>query len=139
MRPLTAALGWVRTPVSAALALFCALTLAACGAAVSSSPADTGIRGTVTLGPTCPVEQIGVPCATSYAANLVITSAEDGNVVARVTSGEDGTFQVDLPPGDYIINPEPGGDPFPIGQPVDVIVEAGAFTEVEVAYDTGIR
>jgi hypothetical protein len=120
--------------------LVIAVSLAACGPSTVSAPPDTGIRGIVTLGPTCPVEQVGgAPCVTAYAATLVITSAEDGSVVARVSSGPDGVFTVNLPPGDYVIVPEPGGDPFPLGQPVDVNVEAGAYTEIEVAYDTGIR
>lgn len=126
----------------AILLVLLALTvlLAACGPSVPSAPPNTGIRGTVTLGPTCPVERVGEPpCITPLAAALAITSAEDGSVVARVSSGPDGAFQVDVPPGDYVIVPEPGGDPFPFGQPVEVTVEAGAYTEVEVAYDTGIR
>ena len=114
--------------------------LAACGPSTVSAPPATGIRGIVTLGPTCPVEQVGEPpCVTPMAARLAITSAEDGSVVARVSSGPDGVFTVDLPPGDYVIVPEPGGDPFPIGQPVEVTVEAGAYAEIEVAYDSGIR
>ena len=114
--------------------------LAACGPSTASAPPNTGIRGIVTLGPTCPVEQVGEPpCVTPYAATLVITSADDDSVVARVSSGPDGAFTLDLPPGDYVIVPEPGGDPFPLGQPVEVTVEAGAYTEIEVAYDSGIR
>ena len=116
------------------------LLLAACGEAAPTADANTGIRGVVTLGPTCPVEQPGqAPCVTPYAAKLVITAESDGAVVARVTSAADGTFEVLVPPGDYVIAPEPGGDPFPVGQPVAVHVDAGAFSEVEVSYDTGIR
>lgn len=114
--------------------------VAGCGPSAASAPPNTGIKGTVTLGPTCPVQQADQPpCVTPMAATLAVTSADDGSVVARVSSGPDGTFSVDLPPGDYLIVPEPGGDPFPVGQPVEVTVEAGAYTEVEVAYDTGIR
>jgi hypothetical protein len=117
-----------------------AVLLAACGPSTASAPPGTGIKGTVTLGPTCPVEQVGQPpCVEPYAASLVVTSAEDGSVVARISSGADGTFTVDLPPGDYVIVPQPGGDPFPYGTPVDVMVVAGAYSQVEVAYDTGIR
>jgi hypothetical protein len=113
---------------------------AACGSSTESIPPNTGIKGTVSLGPTCPVEQVGQPpCVTPYAATLAITSAEDDSVVARVSSGPDGVFTVDLPPGDYVIVPEPGGDPFPVGQPVEVTVEAGSYAQVEVAYDSGIR
>ena len=114
--------------------------MAGCGSSTPSAPAHTGIKGTVTLGPTCPVQQADQPpCVTPLAATLAITSADDGSVVARVSSGPDGTFSVDLPPGDYVIVPEPGGDPYPTGQPVEVTVEAGTYAQVEVAYDTGIR
>ncbi|HVQ22082.1 MAG TPA: hypothetical protein VMT36_02320, partial [Candidatus Saccharimonadia bacterium] len=91
-----------------------ATILAACGPSSASVPPGTGIHGTVTLGPTCPVEKVGEPpCVTPYAATLVITSAEDDSVVARVSSGPDGAFSVDVPPGDYVIVPQPGGDPYP--------------------------
>ncbi len=117
-----------------------ALLLAGCGPSAASAPPNTGIRGIVTLGPTCPVEQVGQPpCVEPLAATLAVTSAEDGSVVAKVNSGADGTFTVDVPPGDYVVVPEPGGDPLPLGQPVEVTVVAGAYTEIEVAYDTGIR
>jgi hypothetical protein len=112
----------------------------ACGPSAASAPPNTGIRGIVTLGPTCPVEQVGQPpCVEPFAATLAVTSAEDGSVVARVDSGADGTFTIDVPPGDYVVVPEPGADPFPFGQPVEVTVAAGAYSEIEVAYDTGIR
>ena len=114
--------------------------LVGCGPSSASAPPGTGIRGTVTLGPTCPVEQVGAPpCVTPYAATLVVTSAEDDSVVARVSSGPDGVFSVDVPPGDYVVVPQPGGDPYPTGTPVEVTVEAGTYTEIEVSYDTGIR
>lgn len=117
-----------------------ALLLAGCGSSSPSAPPATGIRGIVTLGPTCPVEQVGQPpCVEPLAATLAVTSAEDGSVVARVDSGADGTFTVDVPPGDYVVVPEPGADAFPFGQPVEVTVVAGTYTEIEVAYDTGIR
>ena len=124
----------------AALALAVALLAAACNGPGATAVPDTGIKGSVILGPTCPVQQAGQsPCVAPYVATLVITKADDGTVVARVTSAADGTFQVVVPAGDYVIAPQPGGDPFPVGQPVAVHVDAGAFSSVEVAYDTGIR
>ncbi|MET1232482.1 MAG: hypothetical protein ABWY52_06495 [Candidatus Limnocylindrales bacterium] len=117
-----------------------AVVLAGCSPSAASAPPNTGIRGIVTLGPTCPVQQVDQPpCVEPFAATLAVTSAEDGSVVARVDSGADGTFTVDVPPGDYVVVPEPGGDPFPLGQPVEVTVAAGAYSEIEVAYDSGIR
>ena len=60
-------------------------------------------------------------------------------VVARVTSGADGRFQVDLPPGEYVVTPATGQDTYPIAQPVSVTVGPGTYAEVEINYDTGIR
>jgi hypothetical protein len=116
------------------------LAFAACGGgAPSPSPtAASGIRGTVVLGPTCPVQQAGAsPCLTPYAATIVVTDSEDRQV-ARTTARPDGSFQVELPPGEYVILPQPG-KPFPQAQPLDVTVVPGEFAEVQINYDTGIR
>ena len=66
---------------------------------------------------------------------------DDGEnvVVTRVTSGGDGHFTVDLPPGDYVLAPETGQDSYPIAQPQSVTVVGGQYAEVEINYDTGIR
>jgi hypothetical protein len=103
----------------------------------------SGIKGTVLLGPTCPVEASPgdnnpVPCLTPYAATLVVLDNE-GVKVATITSGADGKFQVDVPPGDYVVAPETGSDSYPIAQPQSVTVASGAYTEIQVNYDTGIR
>jgi hypothetical protein len=108
------------------------------GASPSVSGLDSGIQGTVLLGPTCPVEIAGAsPCVTPYPGVLVITDSE-GREVARATAAADGTFRVALPPGDYVILPQ-SGNPFPAAQPVDVTVVPGGFVDVQVNYDTGIR
>lgn len=112
------------------------------GAGPSGTPtAPSGIRGTVILGPTCPVGEPGstdpINCLTPYAAQLVILDGQN-EVAGRITSGDDGRFEIALAPGDYVITPI-GGDPYPIAQPVAVVVTAGEFTEVQVNYDTGIR
>jgi len=102
----------------------------------------SGIRGTVLLGPTCPLNHEPgssepVPCLTPYSARLAIVDAE-GQAVTHVTSAGDGTFQVDLPPGEYTVAPE-NGDPYPFAQSLPVVVVAGEYTEIQVNYDTGIR
>jgi hypothetical protein len=118
-----------------------ALLAAACaGGPAQTTRADTGIRGTVILGPTCPVEQEGQPpCLTPLAAELVVRSKDGSTEVARVASGADGRFELALPPGDYVIWPEPGENGFPVAQPVQVSVVAGRFSELEINYDSGIR
>ncbi len=113
------------------------------GIQIPTATPPSGIRGTVVLGPTCPGStdpgaDDPVPCLTPYAASLVILDSEGGRVQS-ITSGNDGKFQVDLAPGDYVVTPVPGTDPYPIAQPVSVTVAAGDFVDVEINYDTGIR
>jgi len=105
----------------------------------------SGIKGTVVLGPTCPVggdtSQTGaVPsaCLTPFAAQLVVLDSEN-KVVKRLSAGNDGTFQIDLDPGDYVIAPATGTDSYPIAQPVSVTVPPGQYVTVQINYDTGIR
>jgi hypothetical protein len=131
------------------LSLVMALLLAAVvgcseiGIPIDSPTPPSGIRGTVLLGPTCPVggepgDDNPVPCVTAYAAMLVVLDSESV-AVAHVTSGADGRFSVNLPPGDYVVTPSTGVDSYPIAQPVSVIVSPGTYAEVEINYDTGIR
>jgi hypothetical protein len=112
------------------------------GGGASQSPSSpSGIRGTVFLGPTCPgpvdPSATDEPCVTPYSAQLAILDA-DGKAVTHVTSGADGTFQVDLPPGDYTVAPQ-NGDPIPSAPSQPVSVEPGKYTEIQVNYDTGMR
>lgn len=101
---------------------------------------QTGIRGTVSLGPTCPVEQPGQMCVEPYEADLRV-ECPDGSNISTVRSDATGEFEVRLPPGEYRIVPlQP--DPtlsFPFASPVDVVVPVEGFAEVQIDYDTGIR
>lgn len=103
----------------------------------SSPPTDSGLTGLVTIGPTSPVEREGVADDTPYSATLVIKDVS-GDRVATVTSGTDGRFAVDLPPGTYLLEPQSPGV-LPFAQPQEVIVEPHRFTEIIVPYDSGIR
>jgi hypothetical protein len=113
------------------------------GINLDTPPPPSGIKGMVLLGPTCPVEQSPgdnnpVPCLTPYVATMAVLDNE-GVKVATITSGADGKFQVNLPPGDYVVTPESGTDTYPIAQPQSVTVATGVYTEIQVNYDTGIR
>jgi hypothetical protein len=104
-----------------------------CGTAASS-----GITGIIMLGPTCPVQRIGEVCERPYAATVVVKSA--GSEITRFTSGDDGRFTVELPPGTYELEPlTEGGAMLPRGAPQTVVVQAGQLTNVTITYDTGIR
>ena len=103
-----------------------------------ATPMLSGIRGLVLLGPTCDAPTAAVPCLEAYSARLVVFDP-DGRVVADASSGADGTFQLSLPPGDYVIQPAPGGDPFPRAEARSVTVLEGEMSEVEVDYETRDR
>ncbi len=128
------------------LALLGVLIFTGCseiGIPIETPTPRSGIRGTVLLAPTCagggdPGAYDPVLCVTPYAATLVVLDTE-GARVAQITSGPDGKFQVDLPPGEYVVTPATGADTYPIAQPVSVTVSTGQYAEVEINYDTGIR
>ena len=106
-------------------------------------PDATGIRGTVTAGPTCPVvtdpPQPGCDARPVGGAILVVMDA-NGKEVGRVTSGADGSFAIELAPGAYRITARPVEGLMGTPAPMDVVVEAGQpMTELQVSYDTGIR
>ncbi len=107
----------------------------------TSRPTDSGVRGMVVLGPQCPLVMANSPCPDKpYQAEVQVLGAK-GDVVATVTSGTDGTFEVALEPGHYLLQGvSPSSDvPFPAPKPVDVTVRPHAFAQATVVFDTGIR
>lgn len=134
----------IRAVAGVALAML--LVVAGCdeiGIPAGSGGQPSGIEGLVKLGPTCAVETTPgandpVPCVTPYSAQLVVLDGES-SVVARVTSAADGTFRVDVAPGEYVVAPVTGADSYPIANPVSVTVAAGQYARIEINYDTGIR
>ena len=102
-------------------------------------PLDSGIKGTVTIGPMCPVVQENSPCPDEpYQADIVIEDSR-GDEVLSFESGEDGAFRVDLAPGTYVLIPQPGESGLPFAEEQQIEVVTGAYTPVEVQYDSGIR
>jgi hypothetical protein len=115
------------------------LVLGACGRG-SSGEASSGIEGRVTIGPTCPVERPDSPCPDApFVATVRVMSGSD--VAASGTSAKDGSFRIAVPPGTYSVEADPvssGG--IARGIPVsNVVVHPGAFTHVNVTFDSGIR
>ncbi len=123
----------------AVLIALASLSLAACGLR-PSAPANTGVEGVMTIGPTCPVQRIDQPCPDRPFAGEVSVRDGSGSEVADVHADAAGHFRVDLAPGTYQlvpVSPHPGVPPS--GKPQSVIVVAGAYTHVTLQYDSGIR
>jgi len=101
-------------------------------------PSDSGIEGTVTIGPMCPVMQEDVPCPDQpYQATLTVLTTS-GKKVTQFQTDENGRFRVDLAPGDYVLHPEsPNGLPF--AGDIPFTVDEHKFTQLEISYDSGIR
>jgi hypothetical protein len=125
-----------RTVALSVLLLF----LVACAGRASSPSGDSGVRGTVLLGPLCPVETMESPCPDRPLPDVQVQVLQAGDVVTTVRSDGDGRFTVALDPGDYVLQAvvEEGG-PGMSAKPVDVTVTSGAFAEVTVPVDSGIR
>lgn len=127
-----------RVPASLLLAFVAVL---ACGAASERGgdrALDSGVRGIVRLGPSCPVVIAGSPCPDLPYRGLVSASDADGEV-ARVETDDDGRFRMPLAPGSYtLVAVVEGGGP-PTAKPETVRVRIGTFTKVALTVDTGIR
>lgn len=123
------------------VSLLVLLLLTACASdGGDEAAASSGVRGQVLLGPTCPVVNEGSPCPDEPVGGVEVRALTDGETIAETTSGEDGRFELELPPGRYTLEAvvDPGG-PGMFAKPVAVTVTAGAFVEVVVPVDSGIR
>ena len=120
--------------LSAALAL----TLACDPGALLGSGAEQGIAGIALRGPICPVDSDDEACADQPYQAWIDIRDEGGRRIVRLRTGDDGRFRVGLVPGRYLLFPE-SGDPFPLAVEMEVEVGSGAFTDVTVWFDTGIR
>jgi hypothetical protein len=110
---------------------------------VGTVPATSGVRGTVTLGPTCPVEKNppDPACAPKgFATSIAVFkgSTASGNIYKTVGTDASGTFTIALDPGTYTFQPK-GGSPLPRCSAQTVTVSPRMFNELSLQCDTGIR
>jgi hypothetical protein len=106
-------------------------------------PTDSGVRGTVVAGPTCPVvtDPPDPSCADRpvEGAVLVVTTME-GTEVGRATSDAEGAYAIALAPGVYRLVPQPVDGLMGTAEPMEFSVDWGMLIpELIVSYDTGIR
>jgi hypothetical protein len=122
-----------------ALVALVALVAPAPGAAAAAPERpDSGIRGLVLYGPTCPVQRAGQNCERPYQATIVVRREPSNRLVVRAHSGSDGRFTVRLRPGRYELKPS-NGIPFPRASAQTVTVSAHHFISVSINFDSGIR
>jgi hypothetical protein len=117
--------------------------LAAC-AGQGSAGSDEGlgtIRGTVLLGPRCPVETVASPCPDTALPDVEVQLTEGDQVVDTTVSDGDGRFVFQVEPGSYLLRAvmdEPM-DSIRFAKPVNVVVVANESVTADVLVDTGIR
>ena len=103
----------------------------------------SGIKGTVSAGPTCPVERnppdpacADRPTATNIWISRALTPKQ---VIATTASDEKGMFQISLAPGEYVIQAGSSGVPYPRCADASATVGPTGYTAVSISCDTGIR
>ena len=110
-------------------------SLTAC--ASSAEQPTGGITGTVTAGPTCPVEIAGSRCPPGVWTGTVRATATDGTRYETQTDGA-GRYRLPLLDGAYEVIPVIEGGGPPSSAPVSVTVTGGMQT-LDLQVDTGIR
>jgi hypothetical protein len=109
--------------------------------ATTTSSIMTGIRGIVSLGPTCPVERIppDPQCADKpYTTSVVISYADSKVPFIIGSSNTNGTFQFSVPAGKYTLIAG-GTKMLPRCTPVKVTVGSNGYVTANISCDTGIR
>ena len=105
----------------------------------SSTTQDSGVEGQVIIGPVCPVIQQGEDCVDRpYQATLTVNDPK-GRKIVQVEADEDGQFKIPLEPGNYILVPESKGLMVPFASQQPFTVTEGKYTQLTIAYDSGIR
>lgn len=126
----------LRVVKSAFITLFLAGMLASC----ATGPSDSGIKGHATVDAGCPEIMNATPCTVMPLRARITLRDAAGTTVRETTTNDQGHFQLELQPGTYELHAENlSGAPMPSAPPQNVIVEAGSFTEVKVAFDSGVR
>lgn len=104
-------------------------------------PYTSGVKGTVFLGPTCPVEQDPPDpgCADKpYQTRVTVQRKGASAMFAEGRSDESGTYTFALPPGSYVLTAE-GGAVLPRCNPKDIVVPPTGYITADISCDTGIR
>ena len=123
------------------LSLMAVALVSACTLQAIPPDLDSGIEGTMLAGPQCPVVGPGTTgCEDKpYQGTVIVKTANGLLEVTRFTADAEGHFRVPLYPGTYVLEPIPGTNGFPHAAEQAIEVKEGAFTRVDISFDTGIR
>src|SRR3989344_3164978 len=113
------------------------------GGGGSILPYDSGVRGQVLLGPTCPVmkDPPDPQCADKpYATTIQVirVGSPVSTPFATVATDTQGNYSVSSPPGAYALHPT-SGKVFPRCETKEVTVTPSEVLVVNLLCDTGIR
>ena len=104
----------------------------------TTASGESRLQGTVTAGPTCPVERPGQVCPPVPVDGVVVALDGSGEPAASTPTSAEGHYVLALGPGTYTLRVVVDG-PFPVCPETPVAVGAGAVVTVDVSCDTGIR
>lgn len=101
---------------------------------------STGVKGQVFIGPITPVEREGIINKAPYEALLKFAD-NNGNIIKKIKTDENGKFETALGPGNYTIIPESINKTgrYPIGKNKEITINPGEVLSVEIDFDSGIR
>ena len=98
------------------------------------------MTGHVTVDAGCPEMMASTPCPDIPLPARITVKDRSGTTVREATSNDQGEFRLELPAGTYELQAANlSGAPMPSAPPQDVVIKAGSFTEVKVAFDSGVR
>lgn len=101
---------------------------------------QSGIVGTVLLGPQCPVIKEGEDCPDKpYQTKLAVTTPDGARVITQFDSDKAETFRVSMPAGNYAIRSAAAANVLPYCTADAITVTVGAYTQIVVSCDTGVR
>ena len=101
------------------------------------------LKGTMTIGPICPVERPGHPCKPTpemFAARKIFVYAADRTtLVTTLTPDSQGNFSANLLAGSYFVDTEHQAVGHISGMPATIIIEKNKTVIINIDVDTGIR
>lgn len=101
------------------------------------------VAGTIGIGPICPVETVPpdpgcLPTAETYKAYPVYIHSSDGSQKILLNPALDGTFNMELAPGNYFLTLDKIG-PGHSNLPLEFSINPKEITIINIEIDTGIR